>query len=69
MDGDTIEFLAGGTQQLIAGELKTQIQPDLVKVIGGLGGQTYCHLHEGSVPQPKVSSVKCWNWEQGSSPS
>ena len=61
MDGDTIEFLAG--------ELKAQIQPDLVKVIGGLGGQTYCHLHEGSVPQPKVSSVKCWNWEQGSSPS
>ena len=44
MDGDTIEFLAGRTQQLIAGELKAQIQPDLVKVIGGLGGQTYCHL-------------------------
>ena len=44
MDGGTIEFLAGGTQQLIAGELKAQIQPDLVKVIGGLGGQTYCHM-------------------------
>ena len=69
MDGDTIVFLAGGTQQLVAGELKAQIQPDLVKVIGGHGGQTYGHLHEGSVPQPKVSSVKCWNWEQGSSPS
>ena len=30
---------------------------------------TYCHLHEGSIPRPKVSSVKCWNLEQGSIPS
>ena len=27
---------------------------------------TYCHLHEGSIPKQRISSLKCWNWEQGS---